>query len=115
EADPGWTTLHPTTPPYPAYASNASAIGAASATVLAGVFGSNDVPFEVDRTTQSSRADSTSPPGNTLSPIGGPPGGGRGTAGTPPPPGRGSPSCGSRAPRRGIRRTRPAPRWRAPP
>jgi hypothetical protein len=47
EADPAWTTLHPSTPPYPAYASNASAIGAACATVLAGVFGSNDVPVEV--------------------------------------------------------------------
>jgi hypothetical protein len=47
EADPTWTTLHPTTPPYPAYASNASAIGASSATVLAGVFGGDAVPFEV--------------------------------------------------------------------
>src|SRR5262249_42057707 len=26
EADPAWTTLHPTTPPYPAYPSNASAL-----------------------------------------------------------------------------------------
>jgi hypothetical protein len=47
EADPGWTTLHPTTPPYPAYASNASAIGAACATVLTGVFGGDGVPFDV--------------------------------------------------------------------
>ena len=47
EADPAWTTLHPTTPPYPAYASNASTIGAACATVLAGVFG-GDVAFQVD-------------------------------------------------------------------
>jgi hypothetical protein len=47
EADPAWTTLHPTTPPYPAYASNASAIGAACATVLAGVFGGDGVPFDV--------------------------------------------------------------------
>ena len=34
-----WMTEHPTTPPYPAYASNASTIGAACATVLADVFG----------------------------------------------------------------------------
>jgi hypothetical protein len=47
EADPAWTTLHPTTPSYPTYSGNAATIGAASATVLAGVLGSNDVPFEV--------------------------------------------------------------------
>src|SRR5262249_38433794 len=46
EADPNWTTLHPTTPPYPTYAGNASTIGAASATILAGVFG-RDVSFDV--------------------------------------------------------------------
>jgi hypothetical protein len=47
EADPTWTTLHPTTPPYPTYSGNAATIGAACATVLAGVLGSNDVPFVV--------------------------------------------------------------------
>jgi hypothetical protein len=48
EAETTWMTEHPTTPPYPAYASNASAIGAACATVLADVFGTNDVPFQVN-------------------------------------------------------------------
>jgi hypothetical protein len=48
EAEPTWNTEHPNTPPYPSYASNASAIGAASATVLANVFGTNDIPFEVN-------------------------------------------------------------------
>jgi len=47
EADPDWTTLHPTTPAYPTYSGNAATIGASCATVLAGVFGSNDVPFDV--------------------------------------------------------------------
>jgi hypothetical protein len=47
EADPGWTTLHPTTPAYPTYSGNAATIGAACATVLAGVFGADAVPFEV--------------------------------------------------------------------
>ena len=46
-ADPTWTTLHPSTPPYPTYAGNASTIGATSATVLAGVFGTDAVPFEI--------------------------------------------------------------------
>ena len=41
-----WMTEHPTTPPYPAYTSNASSIGATSATVLANVLG--DTPFEFD-------------------------------------------------------------------
>ncbi len=45
--EPGWMTEHPTTPPYPAYASNASTIGAACATVLTDVFGS-DVSFQVN-------------------------------------------------------------------
>jgi hypothetical protein len=47
EADPTWTMLHPTVPPYPTYAGNASTIGAASATVLADVFGNNNIPFEI--------------------------------------------------------------------
>jgi hypothetical protein len=47
EADPEWTTLHPSTPPYPTYAGNASTIGAASATVLAQVFGRDNVSFQV--------------------------------------------------------------------
>jgi hypothetical protein len=48
QAEAAWMTEHPTTPPYPAYASNASAIGAASATVLAEVFKTNDILFQVD-------------------------------------------------------------------
>ena len=47
EADPNWTTLHPITPPYPTYAGNAATIGAVSATVLASVFGGDDIPFEL--------------------------------------------------------------------
>jgi hypothetical protein len=47
EADPAWTTLHPTTPPYPTYSGNAATIGATCATVLAGVLGSDAIPFEV--------------------------------------------------------------------
>jgi len=46
-ADPAWTTLHPTTPPYPTYSGNAATIGASCATVLAGVFG-DDVAFQFD-------------------------------------------------------------------
>ena len=41
-----WMAEHPSTPPYPAYASNASAIGGACATVLSDVFGA-DVPLVV--------------------------------------------------------------------
>jgi hypothetical protein len=48
EADPTWTTLHPNTPPYPTYSGNAATIGAVSATVLAGAFGSDAVPFTID-------------------------------------------------------------------
>jgi hypothetical protein len=47
QSDPTWTTLHPTTPSYPTYSGNAATIGAACATVLAGVLGTNDVPFQV--------------------------------------------------------------------
>ena len=47
EAEADWMTEHPTTPPYPAYASNASTIGAACATVLTDVFGP-DVAFQVN-------------------------------------------------------------------
>ena len=46
-AETGWMTEHPSTPPYPAYASNASAIGAACATVLTEVFGP-DVSIQVN-------------------------------------------------------------------
>ena len=42
-----WTTLHPSTPAYPTYSGNAATIGAACATVLAGVLGGDDVPFQV--------------------------------------------------------------------
>ena len=48
EADPTWTTLHPATPPYPTYAGNAATVGAASAAVLAGVFGTDDIAFNID-------------------------------------------------------------------
>ena len=48
EADPAWTTLHPSTPPYPSYSGNAATIGASSAKVLAGFFGTDAVPFTVD-------------------------------------------------------------------
>jgi PAP2 superfamily len=48
EADPNWMTLHPNTPAYPTYSGNAATVGAASATVLAEVFGDNDIPFQVD-------------------------------------------------------------------
>jgi len=47
EADPNWTTLHPTTPPYPTYSGNAATIGATCATVLGGVFGA-DTAFQFD-------------------------------------------------------------------
>jgi hypothetical protein len=47
QAEPGWMSLHPTTPPYPSYAGNAATIGGASATVLSDVFG-DDVPFTID-------------------------------------------------------------------
>ena len=50
EADPNWTTLHPNTPAYPTYSGNAATIGAVSAKVLAGVFGSDAVPFTIDWT-----------------------------------------------------------------
>ena len=56
EADPTWTTLHPTTPPYPTYAGNASTIGAACATVLADVFGTDDIPFRSTGAATASRA-----------------------------------------------------------
>jgi hypothetical protein len=48
EADPTWTPLHPSTPPYPTYAGNAATIGASAATALADVFGTNAIPFDVD-------------------------------------------------------------------
>ena len=44
--DAAWTPLHPGTPPYPTYAGNAATIGAACATVLSDVFGS-DVRFAI--------------------------------------------------------------------
>jgi hypothetical protein len=46
DPDPNWMTLHPNTPPYPSYSSNASTIGAVSATILAGVLG-QDVSFDI--------------------------------------------------------------------
>jgi hypothetical protein len=47
EADPGWMTLHPATPPYPTYAGNAATIGATMATVLSNFFG-DAVPIQID-------------------------------------------------------------------
>lgn len=43
--DPDWLPLL-VTPPYPTYGGNAATIGAASATVLASVFGQDDIPFQ---------------------------------------------------------------------
>jgi len=48
DADTAWTTLHPSTPPYPTYAGNAATIGASAATALTDVFGTDAVPFDVD-------------------------------------------------------------------
>jgi hypothetical protein len=47
QSDPTWTTLHPTTPAFPTYPSNAGAEGGTSATILAAFFGTDDIPFEV--------------------------------------------------------------------
>jgi hypothetical protein len=46
--EPTWMTEHPNTPPYPAYASNASTISGVGATVLGEVFGRDDIPFDVN-------------------------------------------------------------------
>jgi hypothetical protein len=46
DPDPNWLPLLPVTPPYPTYAGNAATIGAASATVLARFFGTNDIAVE---------------------------------------------------------------------
>lgn len=50
EADASWTPLHPSTPPYPTYAGNGATVGAACSTVLADVFGRDDVSFQIDWT-----------------------------------------------------------------
>jgi hypothetical protein len=47
DPDPSWTTLHPSTPPYPTYAGNAASIGAAFATVLSTYFGSDNISFDI--------------------------------------------------------------------
>jgi hypothetical protein len=55
QADPTWLPLHSTTPPanpantppYPSYASNASAIGGACATVLGDFYGDDDIHFQI--------------------------------------------------------------------
>jgi hypothetical protein len=44
EAEPGWTPLV-TTPPYPAYASNMTCLGAGGARMLANILGSDDQAF----------------------------------------------------------------------
>jgi hypothetical protein len=46
--DPNWLPLL-VTPPYPTYAGNAATIGAASATVLARFFGTNDLRSALGR------------------------------------------------------------------
>jgi hypothetical protein len=45
--DPDWLPLLPTTPPYPTYAGNMAAFGAACAAVLARFFETNDIAFAV--------------------------------------------------------------------
>jgi hypothetical protein len=47
QSDPTWTTLHPTTPAFPTYPSNAGAEGGTSATILADFFGTDAIPFQV--------------------------------------------------------------------
>jgi len=47
QSDPSWTTLHPTTPAFPTYPSNAGAEGGTSATILASFFGTDHIPFQV--------------------------------------------------------------------
>lgn len=44
-ADPSWSSLIPT-PPYPSYAGNMAAIGTSQATILALVFGRDDIRFQ---------------------------------------------------------------------
>jgi hypothetical protein len=47
QSDPTWTTLHPTTPAFPTYASNAGTEGGSAATLLASFFGTDNIPFQV--------------------------------------------------------------------
>jgi hypothetical protein len=47
QSDPTWTTLHPTTPAFPTYPSNAGAEGGTSATILASFFGTDHIPFQI--------------------------------------------------------------------
>jgi hypothetical protein len=47
QSDPTWTTLHPTTPAFPTYPSNAGAEGSTSATILGAFFGTDSIPFQV--------------------------------------------------------------------
>jgi hypothetical protein len=47
QPDPTWTTLHPTTPAFPTYPSNAGAEGGTSAAILASFFGTDDIAFQV--------------------------------------------------------------------
>jgi hypothetical protein len=47
DADPSWTPLHPSTPPYPTYAGNAAGVGATFATVLSNYFGSDEISFDI--------------------------------------------------------------------
>jgi hypothetical protein len=47
QSDPTWTTLHPTTPAFPTYPSNAGAEGGTSAAILDAFFGTDAIPFQV--------------------------------------------------------------------
>ena len=47
QPDPTWMTLHPTTPAFPTYPSNAGTEGSTSATILASFFGTDQIAFQV--------------------------------------------------------------------
>ena len=47
QSDPTWLTLHPTTPAFPTYPSNAATEGGTGATILASFFGTDQIPFQV--------------------------------------------------------------------
>jgi hypothetical protein len=47
QADPNWMTLHPTTPAFPTYPSNAGAEGGSASTLLASFFGTDHIAFQV--------------------------------------------------------------------
>jgi hypothetical protein len=47
QSDPTWMTLHPTTPAFPTYPSNAATEGGTGATILASFFGTDQIPFQI--------------------------------------------------------------------